>query len=254
MRSPIGGYQLVWSCRLACVTALLAALTVLAEQPSAKRTPREALRPFNDLIGAWRATGEPATGTLADKQKGFWSEKICWTWKFRGDDAWLVMEIQNGKRFRSGELRYLPEKQLYQLTLVPVSEDAPRVYHGQYDEKTRTLVCERTDPKRKQDERVTINLVDDIRFVYRFDYRPLGRKLYVRDFLVGATREGQSLAVERRKGPECVVSGGLGTIPVSYKGQTYYVCCTGCRDAFNENPEKYIQEFLQRKAREQKPE
>jgi hypothetical protein len=239
---------------IVCVKVALAATLAFAEKPVAQKTAREALRPFNDLIGAWRATGEPATGTLAEKQKGFWSEKISWTWKFKGEDAWLVMEIQNGKRFRGGELRYLPEKQLYQLTLLPVGEDTPRVYHGQYDDKTRTLVCERTDPQRKQDERVTISLVDDIRFVYRFDYRPSGRKLYNRDFLVGATREGQSLAVERRKGPECVVSGGLGTIPVSYKGQTYYVCCTGCRDAFNENPEKYIQEFLKRKAQEQKPE
>ncbi|GBD37437.1 hypothetical protein HRbin36_02568 [bacterium HR36] len=160
------------------------------------------------------------------------------------------MEIANGKHFRGGELRYLPDKQLYQLTLFPVADNVPRVYHGRYDEKTRTLTVERTDPVRKLDERITINLVDDIRFVYRYDYRPTGRKLYVRDFLVGATKEGQALAVERRKGPECVVSGGLGTIPVTYKGQTYYVCCTGCRDAFNENPEKYIKEFLERKAKE----
>ena len=25
-----------------------------------------------------------------------------------------------------------------------------------------------------------------------------------------------------------------------YKGKTYYVCCSGCRDAFNENPEKFL--------------
>jgi len=28
---------------------------------------------------------------------------------------------------------------------------------------------------------------------------------------------------------------------------TYYVCCSGCRDAFNENPEKYIKEFNAKK-------
>ncbi|MCS7166025.1 MAG: YHS domain-containing protein [Gemmatales bacterium] len=232
---------------------MLCAAAVLSAEEDASRSPREALRPFNDLIGPWRATGEPATGTLADKQKGFWSEKISWTWKFKGDDAWLVMEITNGKHFRGGELRYLPEKQMFQLTLFPVTDDKPRVYYGNYDAKTRTLVVERSDAQRKVDERVTINLVDDIRFVFRYDYRPMGRKLYVRDFIVGATKEGQALAVERKKGPECVVSGGLGTIPVSYKGQTYYVCCTGCRDAFNENPEKYIKEYLERKAKEQRP-
>ena len=45
-------------------------------------------------------------------------------------------------------------------------------------------------------------------------------------------------------------SGGRGTIPVTYKGQTYYVCCTGCRDAFKEDPEKYLKEYAERKAKE----
>ena len=36
----------------------------------------------------------------------------------------------------------------------------------------------------------------------------------------------------------------------SYKGKTYYFCCTGCRDAFKDNPEKYIKEFEARKAKE----
>ena len=34
---------------------------------------------------------------------------------------------------------------------------------------------------------------------------------------------------------------------VSYKGQTYYVCCSGCRDAFHEDPERYIKEYNARK-------
>jgi hypothetical protein len=27
---------------------------------------------------------------------------------------------------------------------------------------------------------------------------------------------------------------------VSYQGKSYPICCTGCRDEFNENPEKYV--------------
>ncbi len=27
---------------------------------------------------------------------------------------------------------------------------------------------------------------------------------------------------------------------ISYQGRTFPICCTGCRDEFNENPEKYI--------------
>ena len=36
---------------------------------------------------------------------------------------------------------------------------------------------------------------------------------------------------------------------VSYQGETFYVCCTGCRDAFNENPKKYVEEFKARKGK-----
>jgi hypothetical protein len=53
--------------------------------------------------------------------------------------------------------------------------------------------------------------------------------------------------------PECVVSGGLGTMAISYQGKTYHVCCSGCRDAFKDEPEKYIKEFEERKAQEAKP-
>ncbi|NBS91117.1 MAG: YHS domain-containing protein [Planctomycetota bacterium] len=37
-------------------------------------------------------------------------------------------------------------------------------------------------------------------------------------------------------------------MPVSYKGETFYVCCSGCKDAFVENPEKFIKEFKAKKA------
>ena len=53
-------------------------------------------------------------------------------------------------------------------------------------------------------------------------------------------------------GARNIVSGGLGKIKVSYKGQTYYVCCTGCQEAFKDDPEKYLKEYAERKAKEAK--
>ena len=49
-----------------------------------------------------------------------------------------------------------------------------------------------------------------------------------------------------------MVSGGLGKIKISYKGETYYVCCTGCQEAFKDDPEKYLKEYAERKAKEAK--
>ena len=44
-----------------------------------------------------------------------------------------------------------------------------------------------------------------------------------------------------------LVTVGLGTIEVTHNGQTYHVCCTGCRDYFNENPEKVLAEYKAKK-------
>jgi YHS domain-containing protein len=37
---------------------------------------------------------------------------------------------------------------------------------------------------------------------------------------------------------------------VKYKGQTYYVCCTGCKQAFEDDPEGVIKEAAERRKRE----
>ncbi len=33
---------------------------------------------------------------------------------------------------------------------------------------------------------------------------------------------------------------------VSFQGKSYPLCCTGCRDEFNDNPEKYVKKYLLR--------
>ena len=86
------------------------------------------------------------------------------------------------------------------------------------------------------------------RLVYEMWIKPSGRTIFNRKLQVGYTREGVTFGVEAGgKRPECCVTGGVGTIAVSYKGTTYYVCCSGCREAFQENPEKYVAEFQRKK-------
>src|SRR2546426_7321757 len=88
----------------------------------AQRSPKEALQAFNDLIGSWRAVREPE-GTRQEKQRGFWTESLRWRWQFKGDDAWLKIAIENGKYFNKGDLRYLPDKDSFQLTLNTVVDE-----------------------------------------------------------------------------------------------------------------------------------
>ncbi|MCA9081882.1 MAG: hypothetical protein KDA58_15080, partial [Planctomycetaceae bacterium] len=68
---------------------------------------------------------------------------------------------------------------------------------------------------------------------------------FLRFDTVATQREGTSFAKSDDDYGEktCVISGGLGTMQVSHKGKSYWVCCTGCKAAFEEDPETWIAEF-----------
>ncbi len=224
-------------------------LLVLACGPHADadttKTPKQALEAFNDFIGDWEGNGKPQTSG-ADL-RDVWNENISWSWRFKGNDAWLVLKIKDGKYYKGGELHYLPAKKQYQLKLKTV-EGKTQVFQGRLNKDTLTV--DRTDPKTHETQRLKLNsAADGSRFVYRYEYRPRGRTLFYRGYQVGCTREGESAFAASENKVECVVTGGLGKIPVSYNGQTYYVCCSGCLEAFNENPAKYIKEYEKRKAK-----
>lgn len=233
--------------RGAVLLALAGAALGSSEQPG-PRTAKEALRAFNDLIGTWRAAGSPE-GSRADKQKGFWTETLAWEWQFKGKDAWLKVEFQNGKHFAQGELRYLLDSKKYLLTLKTVAKETV-TFTGDF--KDRRLTLDRTDDQARETQRLVLTLLHSNRFLYRYEVKPEGRPLFATRFQVGATKEGVPFAAAGSVQPECVVSGGLGTMPLTFNGRTYYVCCSGCRDAFREEPEKYIREFEEAQAAKKK--
>ena len=210
---------------------LLCAAVATADDSAA----RKALKPFNHFIGSWRATGTPE-GTREEKQRGFWTESLTWAWAFKGDDAWLTVAFDKGKYFRKGELRYLADKSQYQLTL-STPDRSGLVFTGKFADDRLTLT--RDDEDAKETQQLVITLLHANRFLYRYEVRPRGKTSFAKRYQVGATKEGESFAAGDGQ-PECIVSGGLGTIKVTYQGQTYYVCCGGCRDEFNASPQKYI--------------
>lgn len=215
--------------------------------PKARPSPKAALQAFHDLIGSWRGTGLPE-GSRQDRQRGFWTETIAWEWQFKGNDVWLRAVFTNGKHFRQAELRYLPERDQFQLTVQTPANQA-LVFVGRLDDRRLTL--ERTDERTQETQRLVLTLLHHNRYLVRYEVQPQGKGQFVRLYQVGATKEGVPFASGDGK-PECVVSGGLGTMPVTHQGKTYYVCCSGCRDAFKDDPEKYIKEFEERKASEAK--
>jgi hypothetical protein len=157
----------------------------------------------------------------------------------------LRFDIKDGKYFRGGDVRYLPAKKVYVLTATD-RKNQSLDFEGRLDPKGY-LLFERVDKSTGETQLLTMNsAAEGVRFVYRYATRPKGGTVYNRQYLVGATKEGEAFGAVAKKN-ECVVTGGLGTIAVSFMGETYYVCCSGCRDAFNEEPAKYVKEFKDKK-------
>jgi len=212
----------------------------LPADPPPPKSPREALQVFNDLIGSWRGTG-----TLSGTREGFWTEKLTWQWQFKGKDAWLTVAFADSKYFAKAELRHVPAEDSYQLAMV-TPEKQTLTFTGRLQGHVLTL--QHQDAGKKETQQLVFTLLHSNRFLYRYEVKPQAKALFRQVFKVGAIKEGTSFADGDGR-PECVVSGGLGTIPIVYQGTTYYVCCSGCRSEFNENPEKYIREFKQKKAK-----
>src|SRR5262245_16810675 len=210
----------------------------LGQEKAAPRSAKVALQAFNDLIGKWRGTGVPA-GSREDQQKNFWTESISWQWQFKGRDAWLRADFTGGKHFKTGELRYLPDSAQFQLILHATGKEAKdkQIFTGKLEKRVLTL--ERSVAGGSQ--RLVISMLHANRYLYRLESKAAGKGLFSRQYQVGATKEGVAFA-QGDGSPECIVSGGRGTIAVAYKGQTYYVCCSGCHDEFVANPEMYIRE------------
>ena len=224
--------------------SIIALAIVLAGCEPPADGSRDALAPFNVLVGSWRGAGAPE-GTKEERAAGAWSETIEWVWQFKGADAWLSVTFEKSKHFIKGELRYTPDEkdtksQRFTLSLTS-ADKATATYVGVL--KDKTLALNRVDGPAAEDERLIFSLLHYNRHLYRLESRPAGTTVaYTRKFQVGATKEGVPFA-DVPKGPECVVSGGLGTIRVSHGGKEYWVCCSGCRDEFKENPMKYVKEF-----------
>jgi hypothetical protein len=229
---------------LLLVALLLAtvSLSTLPAQETAPRSAKEALQAFNDLIGSWRGTGTP-TGTREEQQKNFWTETLAWQWHFQGKDAWLKVDFDKSKHFTGGELRYDPAHDQFVLTMRTPSQEK-QTFTGKLDKRVLALQHEQAG----ENQRLVITLLHPNRFLYRYEVRPAGKTLYSKKYQVGATKEGVPFADGDGR-PECIVSGGLGTIPVTFRGLTYYVCCSGCRSEFQAEPEKYVKEYEAKKAR-----
>lgn len=226
----------------ACAVVLVSSVVLLAAPPQADKSPKpakEALAQFNSLIGGWRGTAQPRRGSAA----GSWRESAEWVWDFSQPVPAIRYVVTDGKLLKSVRITFDDKASLFRAT-ADLPDGSTRDYTGKFDDD-RLVLDSQPDAKQER-HRLTITRLNDKRTIVLFEKKRANARAGVRVAEVGYTREGTRLAVEGGDGPECVVTGGKGTIAINYKGQTYYVCCSGCKQAFNENPEKILAEYQQR--------
>lgn len=205
-----------------------------ASQAPLQRVGRRPLQTLQTLIGSWRGVGQVRRGST----QGAWVEEAEWTWRFEGDSRILYLRSPDSKYIREAWLSANDRSEQYELKVKladveqPVNYRGKRTETGAYEFQTETRVAH-------VPQRVTMrSLAGDKRLVILYE-RQLTEKRFIRMAEVGLTRKGSDFASETTF-VECIVTGGKGTIPVTHEGKTYYVCCSGCRDYFNEQPAKVL--------------
>jgi len=216
----------------------------VVEAKSRPADPKEALAELNLLIGQWRGVGMPRRGSRA----GAWIESAEWVWDFSKETPAIRYDVKKGKLVDTARLSWDSAKKEFTLKLT-TPEETTREYRGQINDADK-LVLESKADEADESHRITITGLNEKRTLVLHEKRK-GTGLFRRVAEVGYTRAGTSLAIEGAGQLECIVTGGKGTIPVTFKGQTYYVCCTGCKQAFDDDPAGVVAAY-QKKVAERK--
>lgn len=232
--------------------ATIAALTVLsflanatlAEDPPEGGSDRAALQPLQALVGQWRGAGQLRRGST----EGGWTEEAAWVWRFDNQHAELDFTVARGKYFTSGRVR--PGREAKSIELIAKSPAGREVRYEGHIADDGSVVANALEAPAELPQRVSIRVVaGGDRLVLLLERRSAISDRYARLAEIGYTRKGSEFGKGSNQ-PECVVTGGLGTIQVSFEGQMYYVCCAGCRDLFEQKPAEILREYRERKAEE----
>lgn len=231
--------------RIAVLLVLVACLSLAAEDGQTPAKPISAdviaaLEEFNLLIGEWRGVGQPKRGS----SQGAWKETGECVWEITKETTGIRWKATDGKLWSSALIGYVPDKKQYTVRM-ELPDKSTREYAGKYEKQK--LVVESDADAAGEVHRLTLSLLNENRLTALFEKRAKQQTFYNRVAEIGIQRQGTTLAATDGSGPECVVTGGKGTIAVTHKGQTYYVCCTGCRDAFNDDPEGILAAYVAKK-------
>lgn len=222
--------------------------TSTADAGDRMESARAALKPLQILVGNWNGTSRKA---ILDQPN--------WAWDLKTNPKQPALRIKSekGQYIRDGRLTFFPATQEFEFTATD-AEGKNRVFRGTFsrevqdipgDDKKlqRSYKLELTEPQADADGeqwRVAINQQENNRYIMEID-RKRGSGQFLRLDTINTQREGTSFALSDTDYGEktCIVSQGLGTTSVTYKGKSYWVCCSGCKAAFEDEPERWIAKY-----------
>jgi YHS domain-containing protein len=220
------------------LSILIAVAALGGDAPPKRAADQAALKSYAGLVGEWKGTGQTQRGSA----KGSWTEAADWSWSLTNESAALKYASDKGKYLKKGLLKPGPKRGefVFEATL---PDDSTRTFTGKSGARDVLVL---TPEKEVADglARITITPLHDTRLLILMEAKdPSGG--YTRLGEVGFTRKGAAFAAGD-SAPACIVTEGRGTIEVKYKGKTYYVCCSGCKDLFNDDPESVLAEAARR--------
>lgn len=206
------------------------------------------------LIGGWQGL----------VQKKATQEQHRWLWDFKSDKVFpaLVLKAPEGNYFVEMRLTFDPRKDKYVMQVTD-KDSKVRQLEGQFveaphdvpsddpkilDRKYKLELVELDNPDSRERFRFTINQQENNRYLVEVG-RARGMGMFQSIDVIASQREGTSFArADTDYGEKtCVISEGLGTSTVSFEGKTYWVCCSGCKAAFEDDPKGWIAKFEAKK-------
>ncbi len=230
--------------------ALAASVCFAGDAEDRREADKKALAAVKGYVGDWKGVG----GGRGDSAKDSWGEEAEWSWEFKGGRAAMVITSANGHFYTAGKLEPLDKPGQFKFIGTLPDKKTKEEFTGEVktegDNKGDLVLLNDSAPAGRP-TRLTLSLVaKGARLVTTYE-KSVRKGTYAPMAEVGLTLKGSGFgkSVDMR---ECVVTGGTGKIAVSYKGQTYYVCCGGCRDEFNENPDKVMAAWKKKKEEDMK--
>ena len=206
----------------------------------------EKLKPLQVLLGEWR-------GTTRREFKNFKAvDQHEWVWDLTTTPSSPALVMTSDKSPYLRKARLVATADGFELSTTDANEQTHQ-FVGTFTEPVRDVPGDSDSLQRtyklqfsevnpgKEEWQIVFNQQENNRYLLELARRR-GKARMVRHDTVSTQREGTSFALSDSDYGEktCIISQGLGTISVSYKGRSYWVCCSGCKAAFEEDPEKWI--------------